>query len=379
MDPDLDFNTPPLLFEDFSEAGKARAGVAVACVACKIAKKRCDLGRPCSRCVRLGDATSCVDSIHSKPGRKPGPKVKRKFDEDEPTLAAAHKLVARADSMNAKALLRTPLNQLPLGELTSLYETLAPSFASAAELDQISAVSYSTMLGVSDTELQLTSPKRCGPMQASEITETIRQGYFGLLSRMRALSQAFASGQTPITLPLYLHMCSVLFQPSMTQHIPPDEVVRHRTELWLPSTDQLVSMMRSPSEPLIHNDDWPTLVGLPLGVMQMQLVGTDAVNCRSNQPAALIFGYGIDELNRLVTTPDEHFFVRHVHADDWRRNIPYALQTIMAQGREGVYRARLLTAYGETIETILTSRYMYHDGLLIQHTLFITRCDIDNC
>lgn len=41
----------------------------VACVVCHRAKARCDSGRPCSRCVRLGRSEECLDRPHKKRSR----------------------------------------------------------------------------------------------------------------------------------------------------------------------------------------------------------------------------------------------------------------------------------------------------------------------
>ncbi len=46
----------------------ARIRVKMACTNCKLAKARCDNGRPCSRCVKRGCADSCVDAIPKRRG-----------------------------------------------------------------------------------------------------------------------------------------------------------------------------------------------------------------------------------------------------------------------------------------------------------------------
>ncbi|KAI8851173.1 hypothetical protein BC829DRAFT_128116 [Chytridium lagenaria] len=40
-----------------------------ACINCKVSHVACDVGRPCSRCVRLGKADTCVDAERKKRGR----------------------------------------------------------------------------------------------------------------------------------------------------------------------------------------------------------------------------------------------------------------------------------------------------------------------
>jgi hypothetical protein len=44
--------------------------VHVACAPCKAAKARCDLARPCGRCVRFARVNQCIDCIQKKRGRK---------------------------------------------------------------------------------------------------------------------------------------------------------------------------------------------------------------------------------------------------------------------------------------------------------------------
>jgi hypothetical protein len=50
--------------------GGSATRVSRACGHCKKAKARCDLWRPCNRCVRSGRGESCVDSVPQKRGRK---------------------------------------------------------------------------------------------------------------------------------------------------------------------------------------------------------------------------------------------------------------------------------------------------------------------
>lgn len=51
---------------------EVKARVKFACSNCKVAKTKCDLKRPCCRCIRTGRALSCVNSVHKKRGRKKG-------------------------------------------------------------------------------------------------------------------------------------------------------------------------------------------------------------------------------------------------------------------------------------------------------------------
>ncbi|SAM06164.1 hypothetical protein [Absidia glauca] len=52
-----------------------------ACVACKQSHVACDVQRPCSRCVRLNKADSCVDAERKKRGRPCGSGKKKKDEE----------------------------------------------------------------------------------------------------------------------------------------------------------------------------------------------------------------------------------------------------------------------------------------------------------
>lgn len=54
-----------------------------ACVACKQSHVACDVQRPCSRCVRLNKADSCVDAERKKRGRPCGSGKKKKDEEKE--------------------------------------------------------------------------------------------------------------------------------------------------------------------------------------------------------------------------------------------------------------------------------------------------------
>ncbi|KAI8332653.1 hypothetical protein BC941DRAFT_455502 [Chlamydoabsidia padenii] len=54
-----------------------------ACVACKQSHVACDVQRPCSRCVRLNKADSCVDAERKKRGRPCGSGKKKKEEEKE--------------------------------------------------------------------------------------------------------------------------------------------------------------------------------------------------------------------------------------------------------------------------------------------------------
>uniref|UniRef100_A0A7S2TQB9 Zn(2)-C6 fungal-type domain-containing protein n=1 Tax=Lotharella oceanica TaxID=641309 RepID=A0A7S2TQB9_9EUKA len=47
-----------------------RIRVKTACTNCKLAKARCDNGRPCGRCVRRGCESTCVDAVPKRRGRK---------------------------------------------------------------------------------------------------------------------------------------------------------------------------------------------------------------------------------------------------------------------------------------------------------------------
>uniref|UniRef100_A0A7S4DWA6 Zn(2)-C6 fungal-type domain-containing protein n=1 Tax=Lotharella globosa TaxID=91324 RepID=A0A7S4DWA6_9EUKA len=47
-----------------------RIRVKTACTNCKLAKARCDNGRPCGRCVRRGCERTCVDAVPKRRGRK---------------------------------------------------------------------------------------------------------------------------------------------------------------------------------------------------------------------------------------------------------------------------------------------------------------------
>lgn len=62
------------------EKKSKREQVKNACVNCKIARKKCDVGRPCNRCTLFNIAEKCEDSIR-KPrakGIKRGPYKKHK-------------------------------------------------------------------------------------------------------------------------------------------------------------------------------------------------------------------------------------------------------------------------------------------------------------
>jgi len=48
----------------------SRNRVKTACTNCKLAKARCDNGRPCSRCVKRGCQDTCIDAIPKRRGRK---------------------------------------------------------------------------------------------------------------------------------------------------------------------------------------------------------------------------------------------------------------------------------------------------------------------
>ena len=41
---------------------KRRSQVKIACIHCKKACKKCDNARPCTRCIRTGTASTCVDA-----------------------------------------------------------------------------------------------------------------------------------------------------------------------------------------------------------------------------------------------------------------------------------------------------------------------------
>ncbi|ORX54568.1 hypothetical protein DM01DRAFT_1374021 [Hesseltinella vesiculosa] len=55
-----------------------------ACVACKQSHVACDVQRPCSRCVRLNKADSCVDAERKKRGRPCGSGKKKKEENRDP-------------------------------------------------------------------------------------------------------------------------------------------------------------------------------------------------------------------------------------------------------------------------------------------------------
>ncbi|KAI8989992.1 hypothetical protein BDB01DRAFT_709335, partial [Pilobolus umbonatus] len=64
-----------------------RKQVKNACVNCQKACKKCDDGRPCKRCVKLGLTSTCRDSDRKerKKGVKRGPYKKRQtFNKDKP-------------------------------------------------------------------------------------------------------------------------------------------------------------------------------------------------------------------------------------------------------------------------------------------------------
>lgn len=51
---------------------KVRRRVKTACTNCKLAKTKCDMQRPCTRCRRRGHEHTCVDTVHKRRGRKRG-------------------------------------------------------------------------------------------------------------------------------------------------------------------------------------------------------------------------------------------------------------------------------------------------------------------
>mmetsp|Transcript_9114 Transcript_9114/g.13669 ORF Transcript_9114/g.13669 Transcript_9114/m.13669 type:complete len:330 (-) Transcript_9114:82-1071(-) len=55
-----------------------RIRVKTACTNCKMAKARCDNGRPCSRCVKRGCERTCVDAVPKRRGRKRSPEFTNK-------------------------------------------------------------------------------------------------------------------------------------------------------------------------------------------------------------------------------------------------------------------------------------------------------------
>mmetsp|Transcript_12461 Transcript_12461/g.14770 ORF Transcript_12461/g.14770 Transcript_12461/m.14770 type:complete len:369 (-) Transcript_12461:333-1439(-) len=71
----------------------SRNRVKTACTNCKLAKARCDNGRPCSRCVKRGCQDTCIDAIPKRRGRKrnqDGNKLAVCTEEDDETVVHPH-------------------------------------------------------------------------------------------------------------------------------------------------------------------------------------------------------------------------------------------------------------------------------------------------
>jgi hypothetical protein len=62
----------------------SRSRVKTACTNCKLAKARCDNGRPCSRCVKRGCQSTCVDAVPKRRGRKRVCDMEALDNEDSP-------------------------------------------------------------------------------------------------------------------------------------------------------------------------------------------------------------------------------------------------------------------------------------------------------
>eukprot|EP00471_Norrisiella_sphaerica_P005077 CAMPEP_0184487382 /NCGR_PEP_ID=MMETSP0113_2-20130426/9953_1 /TAXON_ID=91329 /ORGANISM="Norrisiella sphaerica, Strain BC52" /LENGTH=373 /DNA_ID=CAMNT_0026869673 /DNA_START=54 /DNA_END=1175 /DNA_ORIENTATION=- len=59
-----------------------RIRVKTACTNCKLAKARCDNGRPCSRCIKRGCQETCVDAVPKRRGRKRNHEAKEEYSDD---------------------------------------------------------------------------------------------------------------------------------------------------------------------------------------------------------------------------------------------------------------------------------------------------------
>ncbi|QRV99952.1 hypothetical protein RhiJN_27971 [Ceratobasidium sp. AG-Ba] len=113
-----------------------RKQVKNACSACQRACKRCDVGRPCERCIKYGMQDSCRDSLRKerKKGVKRGPYKKR---DGESTLSAPRSVADVAPPAMINDLQR--MNSVPVKTRTSRVSSIsdAPSLPStSAEVEQ---------------------------------------------------------------------------------------------------------------------------------------------------------------------------------------------------------------------------------------------------
>ncbi|QRV85894.1 hypothetical protein RhiJN_13912 [Ceratobasidium sp. AG-Ba] len=113
-----------------------RKQVKNACSACQRACKRCDVGRPCERCIKYGMQDSCRDSLRKerKKGVKRGPYKKR---DGESTLPAPRSVADVAPPAMINDLQR--MNSVPVKTRTSRVSSIsdAPSLPStSAEVEQ---------------------------------------------------------------------------------------------------------------------------------------------------------------------------------------------------------------------------------------------------
>ncbi|ELU45019.1 hypothetical protein AG1IA_00954 [Rhizoctonia solani AG-1 IA] len=105
-------------FSDPSTVRPKRKQVKNACSACQRACKRCDVGRPCERCIKYGMAESCRDSQRKerKKGIKRGPYKKRDGMINE-LQRMSPKRISRVNSLGEVDLSATNLIQIDVDPL----------------------------------------------------------------------------------------------------------------------------------------------------------------------------------------------------------------------------------------------------------------------
>ncbi|KAG8762956.1 hypothetical protein FRC11_006823 [Ceratobasidium sp. 423] len=123
---------PPTFGEGMGPVRPKRKQVKNACSACQRACKRCDVGRPCERCIKYGMADSCRDSQRKerKKGIKRGPYKKRDGE-----CAVPHDPVLSAHSAPAGTATDVRMSPKRMARVASVPEV----DLSAANLIQIDA------------------------------------------------------------------------------------------------------------------------------------------------------------------------------------------------------------------------------------------------
>jgi len=158
--------------------------------------------------------------------------------------------------------------------------------------------------------------------------------------------------------------------------------------------------MESVADKITGNPQWSEFMRqaygrAPIGVLGIKFNNSSIEAMFANKEVADMFGFTVEEMERLTADPRESFFLRVWHYDDWKKMIAQHF-TALVRGEEKVvikgrfYHSSGMTIYlsiffygltcmflGTRFEAIWSVQVAYSEyGVPSSKTIFVTRCDV---